>query len=84
MKHVIRFLDEGNKVKVTCMLRGRENARPDLAHAILQRIVKELGDRCTIESAPRREGRTVHLIISPTKKASGGGDDEGAKEKSDA
>ena len=72
MDHILRFLAEGNKVKVTCMLRGRENARPDLAEGILQRIVKEVGARALVESAPRREGRTVQLLLAPTRKAAEG------------
>jgi translation initiation factor IF-3 len=69
MDHIHRFLRAGDKVKITCMLRGRENARPELGHKILNRILKDLGDLVKMETRPKREGRTLSLLVSPTSKA---------------
>ena len=67
-KHVIRFLDAGAKVKVTIMFRGREMAHPELGLAILERLAAELGETAIIETAPKIEGRNMHMLIAPTKK----------------
>jgi translation initiation factor IF-3 len=50
IRHVERFLKEGNKVKITVMLRGREKAKPELANAVLDRVFEELGCIWPIES----------------------------------
>lgn len=72
IRHVQRFLHDGNKVKITVMLRGREKAKPELAHQILDRVfedVKELGHQDgNIHSRPW----AVSALVSPAK--SGGKD----------
>lgn len=68
-KHVIRFLEDGNKVKITIMFRGRETGRPELGLTILQRLAEDLEGIAIIESQPKLEGRNMHMMISPTKKA---------------
>ena len=67
-KHVIRFLDGGAKVKVTIMFRGREMAHPELGLNILEKLAGELGETAIIETAPKIEGRNMHMLIAPTKK----------------
>jgi translation initiation factor IF-3 len=67
-KHVIRFLDAGAKVKVTIMFRGREMAHPELGLNILEKLAGELGESAIIETAPKIEGRNMHMLIAPTKK----------------
>ena len=68
-KHILRFLDAGAKVKVTIMFRGREMAHPELGLNILERLAGELEELATIENQPKLEGRNMHMLISPLKKA---------------
>lgn len=67
-RHVVRFLDAGAKVKVTIMFRGREMAHPELGLNILEKLAAELGETAVIETAPKIEGRNMHMLIAPTKK----------------
>ena len=71
-KHIIEFLEEGEKVKVTLQFRGREMAHTDLGRKILDRLAKELVDLAKVESAPRQEGRIMVMMLMPhvTKKTS--------------
>ena len=64
-KHVLRFLSEGNKVKIPIMFRGREMAHPDQGLSILERLADDLKDVAVIESAPKMEGRNMHMLIAP-------------------
>ncbi|MEE8722605.1 MAG: translation initiation factor IF-3 [Eggerthellaceae bacterium] len=64
-KHVLRFLSQGNKVKITIMFRGREMSHPDLGLSILERLADDLKDVAVIESAPKMEGRNMHMLIAP-------------------
>lgn len=68
-KHILRFLDAGAKVKVTIMFRGREMAHPELGLNILEKLAAELSELATIENQPKLEGRNMHMLISPLKKA---------------
>jgi translation initiation factor IF-3 len=68
-KHILRFLDAGAKVKVTIMFRGREMAHPELGLNILERLAGELAELAIIETQPKLEGRNMHMLISPLKKA---------------
>jgi translation initiation factor IF-3 len=67
--HILRFLDEGDKVKVTIFFRGREMTRTSLGREILERLIKEVGERAIVEFRPRQEGNTLHAILAPGKKA---------------
>ncbi len=64
-KHVLRFLDAGDKVKITIMFRGREMAHPEQGLSILERLAEDLKDIAVIESAPKMEGRNMHMLIAP-------------------
>ena len=66
-KHVRRFLEEGNKVKLTVRFRGREIHYPEIALEDLREIAEELKDISVIEHAPPREGRTMLMILAPAK-----------------
>jgi len=68
MKHVGRFLGEGNKVKLTIMFRGREMAHPELGLKILNRIAEDVADVAIVESSPRQDGRNMTMVLHPTKK----------------
>jgi translation initiation factor IF-3 len=68
MKHVQRFLGEGNKVKLTIMFRGREMAHPELGLKILNRIAADVAEIAIVESSPRQDGRNMTMVLHPTKK----------------
>lgn len=68
MKHVQRFLAEGNKVKLTIMFRGREMAHPELGLKILNRIAEDVAEMAMVESSPRQDGRNMTMVLHPTKK----------------
>lgn len=63
--HVARFLNGGDKVKVTIMLRGREQSRPIGGVELLQRLAADVEEYGTIESAPRQEGRNIIMTLAP-------------------
>ena len=66
--HVVRFLGQGNKVKVTIMFRGREMAHPELGLNILENLAEELSDIAVIENQPKLEGRNMHMLLAPITK----------------
>jgi translation initiation factor IF-3 len=68
MKHAIRFLGEGNRVKAIVQFRGREIAHTDLGRKLLLRFAQDLISHGTVEGQPKLEGRNAHVIISPIKK----------------
>lgn len=69
--HVLRFLDQGDKVKATIFFRGREMTHTNLGRQVLERLLKEIGERAVVEFRPRMEGNTLHAILAPPKKAEG-------------
>jgi translation initiation factor IF-3 len=64
-KHAREFLQDGNKVKVTMMFRGRQMARPDLGRAVLDRVAADLGDVAKIEFDAKLEGRNMIMVLAP-------------------
>jgi translation initiation factor IF-3 len=66
--HVLRFLEEGDKVKATIFFRGREMTRTGLGRQILERLIKDIADNGIVEFRPRQEGNTLHLILAPNAK----------------
>ena len=67
LRNVHRFLDEGNKVKLTLRFRGREMAHRELGAAMLKRVENELAEEITVEQYPRMEGRQMVMMIAPKK-----------------
>ena len=67
--HVLRFLDEGDKVKATIFFRGREMTRTNLGRQILERLIKDIGERGIVEFRPRQEGNTLHAILAPRRRS---------------
>ena len=67
MRNVHRFLDEGNKVKLTLRFRGREMAHKELGAAMLKRVETELGEEIVVEQYPRMEGRQMVMMVAPKK-----------------
>ena len=63
-KHIERFLADGDKVKATIFCRGREMAHPEIGRRILDRLITDLGEVVTVESAPRQEGNQMHAILA--------------------
>jgi len=62
--NIRRFLEEGDKVKVSIMFRGREMAHPEQGRALLERIVKDLEQVAIVEQHPRMEGRNMFLMLA--------------------
>lgn len=67
--HVTRFLKHGDKVKVTIMFRGREQAHPERGRDLLYRLFEDLEGLATIESKPLQEGRNMSMLLGPSKEA---------------
>jgi translation initiation factor IF-3 len=65
MRNVRRFIDDGDKVKVTLRFRGREMAHQDLGMAVLERVRDEMGEEVMVEQWPKMEGRQMVMLISP-------------------
>ena len=86
LKNAQRFIEEGNKVKVTIMFRGRELSHPELGSEVLTRLAKALEEVVTVERAAKLEGKNMTMILSPkaqkaqkTKKTTTKGGDAGAQ-----
>jgi translation initiation factor IF-3 len=65
---VVRFLKQGDKVKITIMFRGREQSRPELGFRLLQRLASDVEDLGFVESAPKQDGRNMIMVLGPHKK----------------
>ena len=68
-KHVLRFLEAGNKVKITIMFRGREMAHPEQGLNVLERLAEDLKPYATVESKPKMEGRNMLMLLASIKGA---------------
>ncbi|GDY81865.1 hypothetical protein SAVCW2_10640 [Streptomyces avermitilis] len=66
--HVVRFLKQGDKVKITIMFRGREQSRPELGYRLLQRLATDVEDLGFVESSPKQDGRNMIMVLGPHKK----------------
>jgi len=65
LKNALRFVEEGNKVKVTIMFRGRELSHPELGKEVLGRVAEKLGDSVSIERNAKLEGKNMTMIVAP-------------------
>ena len=65
MRAMKTFFEEGNKVKVTLMFRGRQIAHPELGRAVVERVAVDLADLAKIESSPSMEGKSMTMILAP-------------------
>ncbi|HLG21109.1 MAG TPA: translation initiation factor IF-3 [Bdellovibrionota bacterium] len=68
VKHIIRFLEEGNKAKVTIKFKGRELVHSELGRVMLNRIVTVLGTKAAIEQPAKLEGRNMSMVVAPKAK----------------
>lgn len=74
LRHIHRFLEDGDRVKVTVFFRGREIVHKDRGLTILERVVVDCKDIAKLEQEPRAEGRTLQMLLSPlAKKIPAGG-----------
>jgi translation initiation factor IF-3 len=67
--HVVRFLRQQDKVKVTIMFRGREQAHPERGRMLLDRLFTDIEELATIEQEPEQEGRNMTMLLAPTRAA---------------
>ncbi len=67
--HVVRFLKDGSKVKVTIMFRGREQSRPELGFRLLQRLGNDVAEFGFIETSAKQDGRNMTMVLAPHKGA---------------
>jgi len=68
LRNLIRFLEEGDKAKVTLRFRGREMVHQDIGRRLLRRVQADLSDYGTVEQSPRMEGRQMGMVLGPIKK----------------
>lgn len=68
LRNLVRFLEQGDKTKVTMRFRGREMAHQELGAELLKRIETDLQELGTVEQFPKMEGRQMTMVISPKKK----------------
>ena len=68
MRNVFKFLDNGDKVKITLRFRGREMAHQELGMQLLQRVEADLAEYGAVEQYPKMEGRQLTMVIAPKKK----------------
>ncbi len=67
MRNVRRFIDNGDKVKVSLRFRGREMAHQELGLELLKRVEADMADEITVEQFPRMEGRLMVMMLTPKK-----------------
>ncbi len=88
VKNIRRFLEDGDKARVTIMFRGREITHKEIGQRILQDVISDLKDVAVVETAPRMEGRQMYMILAlnpkwkppkPAKPEGGGQKPEAAK-----
>jgi translation initiation factor IF-3 len=68
LRNLTRFLEEGNKTKVSLRFRGREMAHQELGLKLLQRVAEDLKELSVIEQHPKKEGRQMIMVLAPSKK----------------
>ena len=68
-RNVIRFIEEGHKVKITLQFRGREMAHPELGSKILDDVLEAVGPAAKVDTQARLEGRSMSMTLSPDKQA---------------
>jgi translation initiation factor IF-3 len=71
LRNIRRFLDDGDKCKITLRFRGREITHQEIGLALLQRMREELGDSILVEQFPKLEGRQMIMMIAPGRKKPG-------------
>ena len=65
VKQIRKFLDEGNKSKVTMMFRGREIVRPELGMKVFDKLIEMITGKFNIEQRPQLEGKSITMVVAP-------------------
>lgn len=65
VRHARRFLNSGDKVKISVRFRGRQNLHRDLGHELLMRVINDLEEDGTVDQMPRSEGQDMSIVMSP-------------------
>jgi translation initiation factor IF-3 len=65
LKHAREFIEKGDKVKITCVFRGREMAHPEFGERIVKKMCEELADIATPESPPKMMGKNLLVVLAP-------------------
>ena len=68
LRNMRRFIEEGDKIKITIRFKGREMAHTELGVQMIQRLEEDLKEEVVIESRPRLEGRQMVMMVAPKKK----------------
>ena len=68
LRNLIKFLEDGDKCKVTLRFRGREMAHQDIGFRMLERLKQDLDDVGQVEQFPKMEGRQMEMVLAPKKK----------------
>jgi translation initiation factor IF-3 len=68
LRNLIRFLEKGDKAKVSLRFRGREMAHQDLGLKLLERVAEDLKELSSVEQHPKKEGRQMTMVLSPVSK----------------
>ena len=64
-RHIVKFLEDGHKVKVTVMMKGREQSRPEAGFRLLTRIAEDLADLVKTDTPPALYGRDITMVLQP-------------------
>src|SRR5688572_24192818 len=83
-RQAARFLDAGDKVKLTVLFRGREMAHPDIGRGLLDQLAEQLRPHGTVEQLPRMEGRAMIMFMNPIKQKQSQHEKEGAPPRDQA
>ena len=65
LKHAREFLTKGNKVRITCVFRGREMQHPEIGMQSVQRMIEDLADLSTPETEPKLLGKNLSVVLAP-------------------
>tara|TARA_B100001109_G_scaffold112039_1_gene91460 strand:+ start:110085 stop:110423 length:339 start_codon:yes stop_codon:yes gene_type:complete len=68
LRNLRRFLESGNKAKISIRFRGREMAHQNLGMEVMNRVEQDLEDLATVEQRPKLEGRQMIMVLAPSKK----------------
>ena len=81
MKHIREFLDEGNKVKITIMFRGREMAHTKFGYDLIEKIIQDLENEAATEKPAKLEGKNLSAVLNPIKMKKSSSDSESSSKK---
>jgi translation initiation factor IF-3 len=68
-RQVVKFLNDGHKVKITIMFRGREMSHPELGMKILDNVAEQVGPIAKVEASPKLDGRNMTMVLAPDRRA---------------